>query len=172
MRSFIAIVCLLVVATAVAPAIETADFRNASWGMTRKEVTEIETLAVIDEGYDYLSYDHVVFDEMVVVTYNFGEEGLTGAAYEFMPWPRSYTGLFNACKEILIQKYGEPTDEKQVFAGASFPSMTAREMEDAVTGGTLELIAEWETKRSMIRLYTGQSSDWLPPLINLRYSQR
>lgn len=50
--------------------------------------------------------------------------------------------------------------------------MTAREMEEAVTGGMLELIAEWETGRSLIRLYTGQSSEWLPPLINLRYSQR
>ncbi len=171
MKTVVTILCLFVVA-AGASAIETTDFRAASWGMTRERVAEIETLPVVDEGYDYLSYDHVLFDEMVVVTYDFAGEGLTGAAYEFMPWPSSYTGLFNECKAALVEKYGEPTDEKRVYAGASFPNMTAREMEEAVTGGMLELIAEWETGRSLIRLYTGQSSEWLPPLINLRYSQR
>ncbi|MBU8912896.1 MAG: hypothetical protein KOO61_02665 [Spirochaetales bacterium] len=50
--------------------------------------------------------------------------------------------------------------------------MTTREMEEAVAGGMLELIAEWETGRSAIRLYAGQSSEWLPPLVSLRYSRR
>ena len=171
MKTVVTILCLFV-AAAAAPAIETTDFRAASWGMTREEVAEIETLPVVDEGYDYLSYDHVVFDEIVTVVYDFEDDVLAKAAYNFMPWPGSYTGLFNECKAALVEKYGEPTEEKQVYAGASFPSMTAREMEEAVTGGMLELIAEWETGRSMIRLYVGQSSDWFPPLINLRYSQR
>ena len=171
MKTVVTILCLFV-AAAGASAIETADFRAASWGMTRERVAEIETLPVVDEGYDYLSYDHVLFDEMVTVVYDFENDVLAKAAYNFMPWPSSYTGLFNECRAALVEKYGEPTDEKQVYAGASFPSMTSREMEEAVTGGMLELIAEWETGRSTIRLWAGKSSDMFPPLVNLRYSRR
>ena len=173
MRIFIGILCFFV--AAVAPAIETADdtdFRDARWGMSGREVYAFETLPMNSNGHDYISYDHVVFNETVLVNYGFEQELLTEASYEFMPWPSSYTGLFNECKEALIARHGEPADERLIYHGSTFPGMTPREMESAVTEGKLELVAEWETDRSLIRLYAGQSSDWFPPLVNLRYSVR
>lgn len=173
-RSTIAVLCFFVTAV-ITPAIETADdtdFRAARWGMTGKEVNDLETLSMNSNGYDFITYDHIVFDEAVVVTYEFENEVLTEAAYEFMPWPSSYTGLFRSCREALIEQHGEPADQMFVYHGATFPSLTEQEMESAMTDGRLEQIVEWVTERSQIRLYAGQSSDWFPPLVNIRYSVR
>jgi len=172
MRNLSVILCLLLVATTVS-AIETTedtDFRAARWGMTATEVYELETLPLDSSGYDYLTYNSILFDEEVAFTYGFENEFLVKATYEFMPWASSKTGLFNSCKEALIARYGEPTDEQLVYHGSSFPSMSPGEMESAVNDGKLELISEWETPRSTIRLYAGQSSAWFPALVTLRYA--
>lgn len=72
---------------------------------------------------------------------------------------------------LFIVAAAVPAIQTADFRAASW-EMTREEVAEPVTGGMLELIAEWETGRSTIRLYTGQSSEWLPPLINLRYSRR
>jgi len=75
---------------------------------------------------------------------------------------------------LFIVAAAVPAIETADFRAASWEMtrMTREEAAEPVTGGMLELIAEWETGRSTIRLYTGQSSECLPPLINLRYSRR
>ncbi|MBU8912897.1 MAG: hypothetical protein KOO61_02670 [Spirochaetales bacterium] len=45
----------------------------------------LETFTIVAEGYDYVSYDHVVFDEMVTVVYGFEDGALAKASYDFMP---------------------------------------------------------------------------------------
>jgi len=90
------------------------DFRDTNWGMSEKEVLSSEHFAPTKITSQEILYNESIFDMDCILFYEFYDSSLARAGYIFSEDYNNiklYIGRFDKLKEVLISKYGKPTNE-------------------------------------------------------------
>lgn len=122
-------------------------FRKTHWGMTQDQVKESETLHNYDGDESTLIYTDVINNKDVSLTYNFVDDKLVNALYTSLEKHENknlYIDDYNAFKVILVEKYGEPTNDVVKWRSDTFKNRES-DYGLAVSTGHLAYAASWET---------------------------
>ncbi len=139
------------------------DFRNAKWGMTKKEVKANEsgrplTVRKISTNYtsivaadEVIVYNQKVAEMDVQTSYFFLNNSLVGAEYSFRKTyenKNAYVGAYDKLRGVLARKYGPPVSEDKAWKDERFGKRT----EIPSDPDKLNHESIWETSRSEISL--------------------
>jgi hypothetical protein len=135
-----------------------ADFRNVDWGMTKEEVSMTEDAKPLKAWgkipNNILCYDINLFNYRASLKYNFINGVLTDASYGFII-PKSKgqtkTGLYFDLKKALIEKYGQPTQDNEVWANETYKNQP-NSLEKHVSYGHVSLLGLWIFDQTVIKL--------------------
>ena len=128
-------------------------FRKTKWGMTISEVKALESLKVVREGDNQLTYKTEVARKDVLLLYTFINNQLVSATYLLIS-PHSnkndYIQDYRDFKLILEKKYGKPERDETVWKNELFQDQLSG-WGTAVSIGHLVFYSEWETLLTNIR---------------------
>ena len=128
--------------------IENPDFRNCKWGMTKEEVIENETEieVILDEGNELYAETTVDGDDFTIA-YFFNENKLEQVlliSKEEHSNRNLYIDDYNNLKELFIQKYGTPKQDKEVWKNDLYKNRPD-DWGDAIAYGHLGMFSQWFT---------------------------
>ena len=144
------------------------DFRNVKWGMTISEVKKNETAKLEDPGDGVspkiVAYSTKVNDMNAYILYYFyydkdNIERLVKAAYGFNEEhsnQNDYINDYKSVKKILIEKYGQPNDDKEIWRNDMYKD-NQEHWGFAVSMGHLVYVSRWFNNNTSIAL--GLSGD-------------
>lgn len=136
------------------------DFRQVTWGMGMDEVIAIEgeyAYSGVMNGLDaeYIAYQSSVAGLDAVLAYYFCDGGLYGARY-ILTEEHSNDSLFiqdyDALKEALTTKYGEPLLDNENWTDTSKKSYYANKKADALSYGYLSYETYFMNDRTLVTL--------------------
>lgn len=159
---------LLILALSV-PALAQRDFRNADWGMTRKQVKKTESGKPIRSEKSQLAYETDISGLKAIAVYRFLDDKLAGGAYTFTAEhddPLDYLRDFRTLRDLLVEKYGDYTDEQVEWLDPAFQGAEA-DYGRAIAAGHLRMQAIWSRPDTDVAL-TIQGQDGKVRLV-LRY---
>lgn len=151
------------------------DFRGFTWGNSLDNVQTGEKSPFIAKvSNDELAYKDILGGSDCDVVYIFNDnDRLTSGLYVFTKKyanPQLYIQDYNKFKNLLTEKYGKPSSEKENWSS----STTASEKHDygqAVSDGHLTLNAAWNTERSVIKIALVNTNEKRPSL-QIHYTTR
>jgi len=132
------------------------DFRNYSWGSSMIQVKSGERSNPILKIRDnQLFYDDKLAGSDCQVIYIFNDNNkLISGNYTFTrkyPNPQLYLQDYDVFKTLLIEKYGKPAKESEIWSKNS--SVTEKDNYGlAISQGDLSLTTIWNTDRSIIKI--------------------
>lgn len=91
-------------------------FRKTRWGMSRKQVIAAEGRKPDTQQDDWIAYNENVADFDCYLFYTFAQDKLALALYHFVQThsnKNQYLSDFAKIKQILMDVYGEPVDDKE-----------------------------------------------------------
>ena len=92
-------------------------FRNTYWGMTKNQVKRSETAEFLHEEENLITYNHTLLGEDVAIGYIFNSSNvLYQGMYLFLDYYEDddfYIDLYFELRDLLIEKYGDPYNEKK-----------------------------------------------------------
>jgi hypothetical protein len=139
------------------PNAESSNFRKTSWGMTKDQVKATESLKVAFENNEAIGYDSSVNGLSSEVYYVFAKEKLVRGRYYFTNRhvnENDYIADFINLKKLLIQKYGQPTYEDQIWKNSLYK--TDRDNWGmALKAGHMFYFATWQNENTEIYLHLG-----------------
>ena len=95
------------------------NFRQTSWGDSKQTVTKSEETDPIKDRENMLVYENLKFIGFdAVVTYNFIQDKLSSAEYDFTQVYPDYANnidTFDLIRAELTETYGSPTENRQVW---------------------------------------------------------
>ena len=129
--------------------LETIPFREAHWGMSYREVNDLESNKLtsnIPRGYP--TVEHIELGNGLVANahYYFGDEGLYWAGYEYIQShddPNEYVKDYYFLKEQLISQYGNPQADIISLDDMQQPPDTILQGED-IASGRAELMCRFK----------------------------
>lgn len=131
-------------------------FRQTSWGMSRREVVEVEGPPKKQKnagGLSVITYRQKLMDRDCVLEYVFAEGKLAAARYEFFPSQlEENRGIqdYKSIKKMLIRKYGKPREDEIKWDSSS--DRNSVEKKKALVSGELRYEASWRTPQTEISL--------------------
>lgn len=131
-------------------AVEGSTFRSTRWGMTREQVIANEGGDIINEDQDRFLYKRNVIGRDVHVAYYFSDHRLVRARYALEKHyadNNDYLTDFNAFKDVLQERYGDPVEDSHEWKGEEYAES---EWGEAIVAGHLTLIASWKTPETKI----------------------
>lgn len=152
--------------------VESKDFRDSIWGISRAEVEKLEALRGtqphpwIAESDETLVYRAMVVEEPCRIWYYFHDDELVRGLYHFATSVNEdsrdfYGKVFNKMRGLLEEKYGQAkTDDKSEA--------------DQRTGVSLSYSITWETDRTNIELSLSleERGMFLFPVLRIIYVDR
>jgi len=151
-------------------------FRNASWGMSQKEVMEKENFSLYRSGcrtdntkFCVLIYKGQIENDSVDVWYKFTNDSLRSCIYSLhgsVSALKPYTTLVKY-KKMLELKYGEADqflwewkDEESKYVFDDSLDDPDQDFISAFINGDLKRVSfQWEETNVIIELFTGQMED-------------
>lgn len=133
------------------------NFRNTRWGMNRTQVVRIEGRPNQREssgGLDIIQYPQKILDMDCMVGYVFAYNRLAKAKYSFLADyedKNQYISSYKKIRDILIQKYGKPENERVVWQDKQYQDDRSK-WGLALSQGHLELNSLWKDSETEIEL--------------------
>lgn len=156
MKHLLFIVCLLITSfNSNSQTVDSPDFRNVKWGMTKEDVKRNESLKLAFDGGDYLRFSGNILNSTSSITYFFEKNKLVKAAVVFEQehlTPNLYVDDFNSYKKSLTTKYGKPMKDVEKWHDDTFKEKP----EDkglAIAAEQLSCITMWITNSTRIGLF-------------------
>lgn len=131
---------------------------EAEWGMSSDQLKTIKGQPVHQgnyQGYYIIGYQKKILERDCLVGYYFSNDRLKGAKLSFL---EQYTNKnqniadFKQIKELLIQKYGKPVEEKISWDDVTHKDNIS-EWGDAIAMGHLEYLSKWEARQTEVLLH-------------------
>jgi hypothetical protein len=147
---------------------QSADFRGFNWGSSFRNVKLSEAAPLIlTTGNDELVYKDILGGSDCNVYYIFNDnDKLESGMYIFTKKysnPQLYMEDYNNFKNLLTEKYGKPTSEKEYWSSRSL-EIEKHNFGQAVADGNLSLNTVWYTDRSTIKIELISSLEHTPSL--------
>jgi hypothetical protein len=131
------------------------DFRKTNWGMTKEQVLASETTELMPQDEDRaLSYKGSVNDLDCGIKYVFAYDTLVRARYSIYEEhsnKNEYITDYEKLKEILNNKYGNPTKDRTTWLSSIYKD-NPKDWGLAVSIGHLAYFSEWDTESTKIWL--------------------
>ena len=128
------------------------DFRNSTWGMSKEKVMKTESIELVTEDPNKLSYIETVVSYPALVVYTFFDDKLIWGSYSFKQVNDSddeYLEDFINFEKVLSGKYGSSKNlDRWNNSDSQFKNDPAR----AVRAGDLIMWRSWETPTTIIKL--------------------
>ena len=139
---------------------QAADFRHASWGMSKDEVMRGESSPPLQENDTTLFYRTQLAGMAAVVVYQFEGDALYRTAYLIGAGYSAYEPSiadYRRVEAYLEQKYGAGNGEQTIWARADAQgNYVPSDYDRAVTAGHLILNARWNTSSATVGLLLGK----------------
>lgn len=157
-----------------------ADFRNVNWGMSKEEVASNEDarLLKVKQSDNTLNYTLQGFGYSTVsLRYDFSEDKLISSSYGFITpakgTSRSVFDLYKNLKMSLIEKYGSPFNDEEIWSNETYKQWPAN-MDAHIERGHVTYKTIWELEKTVIILDCRQlkSLGMLLPNTNLKYYEK
>jgi hypothetical protein len=157
-----------------------ADFRNVNWGMSKEEVASNEDARLIKtkRSDDTLNYTLQAFGYSTAsLRYDFSEGKLIASSYGFITpakgTSRSVFDLYKNLKMSLIEKYGSPFNDEEIWANETYKQWPAN-MDAHIERGHVTYKTIWELEKTVIILDCKQlkSLGVLLPNTSLNYYEK
>ena len=137
------------------------DFRNLSWGMTRRDVVALETGELQDASYGLVFRDEI-FGYPAEIQYNFGKDGLelalcTLVGPDFQDY-NDYIDFYREFASTLSKDYGKPTMVEEDWKDERYRDRPERHG-FAVSIGHVIFRTRWETEKATFILGITQKSE-------------
>lgn len=139
------------------PPLPQADFRGVFWDMNRTQVLNKELLPLFKEDKDRLAYKGDYLGYQVHIYYLFENNRLVSAQIVFpssFAYFSSRLKIFAQVKKQLQQQWGNPTMQ-DTYSNDNYTLTETEQSElenEIAQGSKQELTAEWNLKRSFVRL--------------------
>jgi hypothetical protein len=133
---------------------EKYDFRKTTWGQTKKEVEQTETLIPIHSDDKVIMYKETLLGFPTIVGYVFNQNRLVRGAYSFSQShtnKNDYISDFEKIKFTLSKKYGFPQSDIKNWKNSLYKN-DPEQFGLAISIGHLEYVSKWETERTLIFL--------------------
>lgn len=151
LRRFVLAMCVVIVFAEISSA-EEFNFRKTRWGMSQAQVKSSESLESAKEDPNFLGYRTSVIGKNVFMAYYFINNQLVRTRYilaEEHSNKNDYISDYNAFKDILTKKYGQPSDE-QTFWKNDLYKDDYSDWGMAISVGHLAYFSSWETQDTEI----------------------
>jgi hypothetical protein len=150
----VALLVAIVFATAATVSAQEFDFRKTKWGMSPDEVVASEGKEPQERSDNLAVYSTKISGKDFLLIYQFIEKKLAIAGYmldEKHTNKTDYISDYNEIKELLVKKYGEPTEDQQEWKNDLYKNNTAK-WGTAISVGHLSYKSIWETPNTIINL--------------------
>ncbi len=132
--------------------VQTIDYFYPTWGESMKNIEEAETRTLINKNEATLVYNDVIADTGVIVIYDFTDDKLSDVVIglqQDLSTPAEFITLFDTFKNLLTEKYGEPTE-----SGVEMSKLGGGELspEDALAQGFTIHYADFEKDNNKVTL--------------------
>jgi hypothetical protein len=130
------------------------DFRKATWGMSKMEVSSAEIGELLTQDSYNVTYSSKIYGLGCVITYSFDNDRLirgTITIIENHSDINKYLSDFNAIKSIMTTKYGKPATENAVWRNDLYKEVINK-WGEAIQLGHLLLFAKWNFQSTLIHL--------------------
>ena len=128
------------------------DFRNVSWGMSKEQVKQNESLDLAREQENDLVYMTSIGSIDCLLFYYFVDDHLYSAIYwvvEDHATENQYIDDYKRLKNMLTEKYGNPVIDEEIWRRSLYKNCPD-DKGLAASIGDLTLLAEWETENTVI----------------------
>ena len=113
------LLALLLLSSCQKPTPKDLNFRQSAWGDSKQTVIKSEETDPIKDRENTLVYENLKFIGFdAVVTYNFVQDKLSSAEYDFTQVYPDYADnitTFELIREELTETYGQPTENREVW---------------------------------------------------------
>lgn len=126
------------------------DFRKVTWNMSLSQVKKIETLKLLAQDRQTLTYDYILIGMKCQVKYHFRNNKLIKAQYKLQRKhfdPASFNEDFLGLKKYLKQMYGFPTLDQDSWSNDQYKSDKSK-WGFAVSIGFLLRTVTWQRERA------------------------
>lgn len=134
---------------------DVSGFRNARWGMTKKEVKSTEdSAAFVSDNGDFLHYRDTIDGLKVMAVYRFSGGHLVLGKYIFLNKhvnKNKYLIDYEKLKGLLTKKYGVPTSEKDLWLNNLYRDSPS-DWGMAISTGHLAKYVTWELGRTTVSM--------------------
>ncbi len=130
------------------------DFRELDWGMTINEVKQAETLQLKSQIGSQLRYTKSLNGINCSLIYYFTQGRLSKAVYSSKESYLDYNDYikdYQALKNILVKKYGQPLNDDQNWTDPKNKEQS-KDNGTAVSNGQLQYAANWSNDRTRIEI--------------------
>ncbi len=167
------IILLSVMLVSIAFAETKHDFRNTTWKMSIDEVKKLETSKFEqEEVIPVLSMIKLIYKGSIEgfeckIGYEFLKGKLLWGGYKIIKNyenPEDYIIDFNKLKQFLINEYGEPIKDKQIWRNENYKDRLEL-WGLAVLNDQLDLISIWKTDTTVIELHLKGGEEISPVIL-------
>ncbi len=144
-------------------------FRKCKWGYPKASVKNRESAKLINENSSLLSYNTKIGKFNLNISYFFTANKLTSAQYLILGEgsdKMNYVNDYNRIKNVLINKYGEPKEDKTIWAPEVIDIHDYLQYGKDISKGLLELYTVWVIDNSIIVLKLNGGSGYLNLVVN------
>ena len=129
-----------------------AQFRNTTWGMTKAEVKQTESLELTESDDEILVYETSFLGLDTYIFFAFNSGNLVSGGYAFNNKhtnDNNYIEDYHSIKELLTEKYGEPESDEVNWTNDSWKH-NKNEWGYAISQGHLEYFSGYELDKLYI----------------------
>jgi hypothetical protein len=112
-------------------------------------------------GYKIIGYQKEVLERNCLIGYYFSDDRLKGAKISFLEQPTNKNqniADFKRIKDLLVQKYGRPIEDKITWEDATHKESIA-EWGNAIGMGHLEYVSKWSSRKTEVLLHLSGEED-------------
>lgn len=131
---------------------------EAQWGMSSNQLERIEGKPAHtgeSQGYKIIGYQKEILERDCLIGYYFSNDQLKGAKLSFLEQPANKNqniADFKRIKDLLVQKFGRPVEDKISWEDATFKDNIS-EWGNAIGMGHLEYVSKWSTRKTEVLLH-------------------
>ncbi len=131
---------------------------DAQWGMSIDQLKRIEGQPAHQgesQGYQIIGYQKEILERGCLVGYYFSNDRLLGAKFSFLEQHTNKNqniADFKRIKDLLVQKYGKPVEDKISWEDITFKENIS-EWGNAVAMGHLEYVSKWSARETEVLLH-------------------
>lgn len=128
------------------------DFRNVRWGMSKKQVKDLQKDKLVNEDAELVAYETTAIGLPAWMVFYFVDNKLYGSAYIFSPKAfgkdgSDYLNDFRSVNNLLEEKYGKATSEEEKWAD---DKEKYSDIAFHLDLGDVSFATTWKTERTII----------------------
>lgn len=147
-------------------------FRNAQWGMSKKDVLKTEKSNPVDKRVDYITYEGSIINLKSTIIFSFIDNKLVTGTYLIEDVYISndlYLDDYYKLKTLLTEKYGFPIHSDVVWLNESFKGDKAY-LNMAIGMGHVKYVSLWQIDKTNIMLTL--SGNQMKATLSIYYASR